>query len=118
MSEERFEEFEATEEEELEDDGLVTLTDEDGEEHTFEHLDTFELNGEMYVALAPLMECEEEACECGCECTDEALFLRVEEDENGEEALSVVEDEAELDMVFEEFKTRNAEAFEFEDDGE
>ena len=46
---------------------------------------------------------------------DAVLFFTFMTDEEGNETLSLVEDEAELDMVFEEFKNRMGEVFDFED---
>lgn len=92
----------------MEEENKVVLLDEEGAEHEFEHLDTFEYNGEAYVVLIPLAEdAEEEA--------DEVLIFRLVTDEEGQEALYAIEDEAELDMVFEEFKNRMRDEFDFED---
>ena len=46
---------------------------------------------------------------------DEVLFFTLQTDDEGNEALTFVEDEAELDMVFEEFKTRMGDVYDFED---
>ena len=92
-------------EEDLE-NGIVTLLDDEGNEHNFEHLDTFEFNGETYVVLLPAEEDEEES--------DEVLIFALGKDEDGKEVLLPIEDEAELDMAFEEFKTRMADEFDFE----
>ncbi|MBQ3225862.1 MAG: DUF1292 domain-containing protein [Clostridia bacterium] len=91
--------------EENEEVGIVTLLDEDGNEHPFEHIDSFEFNGEIYVCLVAADEGEE---------SDEVLIFTLETDEDGKEALMLVEDEAELDMAFEEFKKRMQEEFDFE----
>lgn len=87
------------------DSGFVTLLDDEGNEHAFEHLDSFEFNGEVYVCLVPASEDEE---------SDEVLIFTLSTDEEGKEALMLVEDEAELDMAFEEFKKRMQEEFDFE----
>ena len=92
-------------EDEEEDDGIVVLLDDEGNECSFEHLDTFELNGETYVVLLPAED--EEA--------DEVVIFRVGEYEDGEEALLPIEDPAELDMAYEEFKSRMSEEFDFDD---
>lgn len=88
-----------------EDDGVVMLLDEDGNEHAFEHLDSFEFNGDVYVCMAPADEGED---------SDEVLIFTLSTDEEGNEALLLVEDEAELDMAFEEFKKRMQDEFDFE----
>ncbi len=88
---------------------LVTMLDEDGNEHEFEHVDSFPLNGETYVVLIPTEE------EVAAGEADEVLFFTLQVDEEGNEVLTFVEDEGELDMAFEEFKKRMAEDFDFED---
>ena len=93
------------EEEEI---GIVTLLDGEGNPHEFEHLDTFELNGETYALFVPAPETEDEEIE-------EVIIFAVRADDNGEDAFFLVEDEAELDMVFEEFKRRAEEEFNFVD---
>ena len=88
---------------------LVTMLDEDGNEHQFEHVDSFPSHGETYVVLIPTEE------EVAAGEPDAVLFFTLTTDEEGNETLSLVEDEAELDMVFEEFKNRMGEVFDFED---
>lgn len=69
----------------------VVLTDEDGNEKEFEHIDTVEMNGETYMAFIPAdLKVEEEA---------EVVILKVVE-EDGEEILASVEDDEEADQVF------------------
>ncbi|MBE7048712.1 MAG: DUF1292 domain-containing protein [Ruminococcaceae bacterium] len=92
-----------------EESSLVTMMDEEGNEHTFEHVDSFPLNGETYVVLIPTEE-EVEQGEA-----DEVLIFTLHADEEGNEALLLVEDEAELDMAFEEFKIRMQDEFDFEE---
>ncbi|MCQ5131289.1 DUF1292 domain-containing protein [Butyricicoccus faecihominis] len=70
---------------------FVTLTDEDGNEVEFEHIDTVEYKGETYLAFIPAeLAVEEEA---------EVVILQVVE-ENGEEILATVEDDEVADAVF------------------
>ncbi len=94
---------------ETEEVSTVTLFDEDGNEHEFEHIDSFEFNGETYVVLVPTEE------EVAAGEADEVLIFTLHKDEEGNEALLLVEDEAELDMAFEEFKSRMQDAFDFEE---
>ncbi|MDR2524882.1 MAG: DUF1292 domain-containing protein [Oscillospiraceae bacterium] len=81
---------EALGEEVLEDYGadIVSVVDEDGNEHVFEELARVELDEGAFVALAPLVGEEEEEAEGD----DELILLRVEE-ENGEVYLSPIEEE-------------------------
>ncbi len=70
----------------------VVLTDEDGNEVEFQHIDTVEVDGQTYMAFIPAeLAVDEEA---------EVVILKVVE-ENGEEILATVEDEAEADKIFE-----------------
>lgn len=87
-----------------EENRFVTLLDEEGNPHEFEHIDSFEFNGEIYVCL---ISAEDEDA-------DEVLIFTLHTDDEGNEALALVEDEAELDMAFEEFKKRMQEEFDFE----
>lgn len=100
-----FEQVNGTEEEV----SLVTLMDEEGKEHEFEHIDSFPFNGETYVVLVPT-DAEIEAGEA-----DEVLIFTLQTDEEGNETLLLVEDEAELDMAYEEFKARMQDEFDFEE---
>lgn len=79
---------------------FVTLTDEEGNEVEFEHIDTVEYEGNTYLAFIPAeLKAEEEA---------EVVILQVVE-ENGEEILASVEDDAIADAVFD-IVIANAEA--------
>lgn len=84
-------------------DNIIVLTDEDGNDVEFEWLDTLEMNDNTYVVVVPA---EEEA--------DEVVILKMEKDED-EETFVGLDDENEINEVFEEFKTRNKEIFEFVD---
>lgn len=80
---------------------FVTVTDEEGREIELEHLDTLELDGVTYMAFFPAQfaDAEEEPAD------DEEyglIILKVIQ-ENGEELLSTVDDEAELQRVYEQF---------------
>ncbi len=99
------ERYEGTEEEA----SIVTLLDEDGNEHAFEHIDSFPFNGETYVVLIPTEE------EVAAGEADEVLIFTLQTDKEGNETLLFVEDEAELDMAFEEFKNRMSDEFDFEE---
>ena len=97
-------------EEEL--DNIVVLNDENGEEVSFEFLDVVELDGEEYVILLPIEEEDEE--EAG-----EVVILKIEDTENEEEESYVsVEDEEVLNKVFEIFKEKFKDEFNFVNDDE
>lgn len=87
----------------------VLLTDEEGNEVEFEHIDTVEVDGETYMAFIPAeLAVEEEA---------EVVILKVGE-EDGEEVLVSVEDDDEADRVFQIVMERVEEMYESEDDAD
>ncbi|MGI6779012.1 MAG: DUF1292 domain-containing protein [Acetivibrionales bacterium] len=90
-------------------DDIIVMIDEDGNEEEFEFLDSIEMEGSEYVVLLPYSEHEtgEEEDE------EEVVILRVEHDENGEDSYVNIEDEEELNTVFEEFKYRMEEEYDF-----
>lgn len=93
-------------------DNIVTLNDEEGNEIKFEFLDLIELDGEEYVVLLPLTEEGDEEEE------GEVVILQIEEndDEDSEEESYIsVEDEEILNKVFEIFKERFKDDFNFVD---
>ena len=93
-------------EEEL--DNIIVLNDENGEEVKFEFLDLVELDGEEYVVLLPVEENEEEE--------GEVVILKVEDTESEEEESYVsVDDEETLNKVFEIFKEKFKDDFDFVD---
>ena len=72
---------------------IISITDENGEEYELEVLSSVTYKGAEYLALTPADASED----------DEELeisILRSTEDENGEPVLEVVEDEAELEAVY------------------
>lgn len=78
---------------------FVTLTDENGEEFELEFLDTIEYDGKLYSAFFPTLEEEDED-------SDDfgIIILRYLPGENGEDdMLESVDDEAELDAVYQRF---------------
>ena len=92
-------------------DNIIVLNDENGEEVPFEFLDLIELDGEEYVVLLPVEEDEEDA--------GEVVILKVEDTESEEEESYVsVEDEEVLNKVFDMFKEKFKDEFNFIDDGE
>ena len=93
-------------------DNIVILNDEDGNEVRFEFLDLVELDNEEYVVLLPVDD--EESEEPG-----EVVILKVEDsdDDSDEETESYVsvEDEETLTKVFEMFKDKFKNEFDFVD---
>lgn len=96
-------------EEEL--DNIIVLNDENGEEVQFEFLDLIELDEEEYVILLPVEEEESE------EENGEVVILKVEDtDSEEEESYVSVDDEETLNKVFEIFKEKFKDEFNFVDE--
>lgn len=76
---------------------FINLYDEDGNELLFEHLDTLEMDGKIYVVLLEVPDDGQE--------NDEAVIFRLEQN-NGEDTLAVIEDDDELQAVFDAFTYR------------
>ena len=90
-------------------DNIIILNDENGEEVPFEFLDLIELDGEQYVILLPVEEDPEE--------NGEVVILKVEDtDSEEEESYVSVDDEEVLNKVFEMFKEKFKDEFNFLDD--
>lgn len=89
---------------------IVVLIDEDGEEEEFEFIDSIEMDGSEYVVLSPVGKEDDEFFDMD----DEVVLLKVETDKDGEESYVTIEDDDELDAVFEEFKTRMEDIFDFD----
>ncbi len=86
---------------------LVTLTDEEGNDVEFEVLDIIAYEGKAYVVFLPAEESEE---------ADEVVILQAEPNENPElETYASVEDPDALAAVFEIFKERFKDEFNFVD---
>ena len=97
--------------EEEEFDNVITLNDENGEEVQFEFLDLIELDGEEYVVLLPMDDAESDEDE------GELVILKVEDTENEEEESYVsVDDEETLNKVFDIFKDKFKDEFNFADE--
>ena len=87
-----------------EEEGILTLTDENGVQTQFEYMDCIEYEGKEYLILLPVEG--EEA---------EIVILEVEPvDEENENYLAVT-DEAVLDAVYAIFKEKFQDVLEFED---
>lgn len=87
-----------------EEDSLITLTDENGQETTFEYLDCIEYSGKEYLVLLP-------ADEDGTQ----IVILEVESVDEENENYLAVEDEATLDAVYAIFKDRYKDVLTFAD---
>ena len=79
---------------------FVTLTDDEGNDVELEYVDALEFNGTTYMAFFPVMEedSEEEENE-----EEYGLIILKSQMENGEEFLVTIEDEEEIDKVYDLF---------------
>lgn len=88
---------------------FITVTDEEGNELELEHLDTLEWNGGTYLSFFPTVQEGEEVPE-----EELGLIILKAITENGEEILSTLDSDEELEAVYEQFMA----SIEDEDDGE
>lgn len=85
---------------------LIDLFDQDGNKTVFEHLDTVLYKDNEYVICIPYDEEEEEV--------SEIVILKASEDEDGEPALEQITEAAVMSAVYDIFRDRNADKFDFE----
>lgn len=76
-----------------ENNNLITLVDEEGEEHRFNLLNVVELDGAKYAVMVPEGNVANENDE------EEAVIFRIETDDEGEEVLVDIEDDEEFARV-------------------
>lgn len=87
-----------------EQEGIITLTNENGEEVEYQLIDSITYENAEYVVLLPV---DEEDCE--------VVILAVEADDDEIENYVVVDDEEILEGVYAIFKERFADELDFED---
>ena len=71
-----------------EEDRIVILQDEDGNDVPFEHIKTLTHKGGAYI----LLEAQQDMEDC---LQGESIILKIEQDENGDDIYATIEDEAE-----------------------
>ena len=86
----------------------ITIIDDDGQESELEVLDTMDYNGETYMAFLPA-DMDENDPDYGM------IILRVVQDENGDDLYESIDDEDQLQDVYEHFMVL---LFDDEEDGE
>ena len=87
-----------------EEESILTLTDENGQDMEFEYLDCIEYQGKEYLVLMPV---DEES--------NEIVILEIEPVDEENENYLAVEDEAVLEAVYGIFKERYKDVLEFAD---
>ena len=90
---------------EEEEEGVLLLTDENGEETAFEYLDCIEYEGKEYLVLMPMADEDE----------GEVVILEVEPVDEEMENYLAVEDETILEAVYAIFKDHYKDLLTFED---
>ena len=85
---------------------LIDLFDQDGNKTVFEHLDTVLYKDNEYVICIPYDEEEEEV--------SEIVILKASEDEDGEPGLEQITEPSVMSAVYDIFRDRNADKFDFE----
>ena len=91
---------------------LITLTDEDGKEFSFEVIDDADYNDERYLAVVAYAEDSTEQLE-----EDANLIIMRVGEEDGEEYLDVVDDDEELYEVSDMFARRLEELYDIDLNG-
>ncbi|MBE6797487.1 MAG: DUF1292 domain-containing protein [Ruminococcaceae bacterium] len=89
---------------------IITLSDDDGNEFTFEVLDAIETDDARYLAMLPQYDDPQKMLDD----SGELVIVKVEE-ENGEEFFSEIEDDEEYEMIADAFIDRLQNAFEIEE---
>ena len=89
---------------------IVTLSDDEGKEYTFEVLDAIECDLGRYLALLPVFDDPQKLLDD----SGELVIVKVEE-ENGEEFFSEIEDDDEYDTIADAFVDRLADKFEIDE---
>jgi len=89
---------------------IVTLSDDDGKEYTFEILDAIESDMGRYLALLPVYEDPQDQLDD----SGELVVVKVEE-ENGEEYFVDIEDDDEYETVSEAFIDRLRDYYEIDE---
>lgn len=92
-----------------EQDNIIVLGDDEGNEASFEFLDLIDYQGGEYVVLLPVEKEDEEE-------DDEVIILRLEPtDDPEDEVFSTVDDSDTWMAIFEIFKEKFADVFDFRD---
>ena len=89
---------------------IITLSDDDGKEYTFEVLDAIETDTDRYLALLPVYDDPKKMLED----SGELVIVKVEE-ENGEEYYCEIEDDDEYETVADAFVDRLEDFFEIDE---
>ena len=89
---------------------LVTVVDDEGNQHQFEILDAIETDDGRYVALVPVYDNQSDLIN-----DDGELVILTVKEENGEDLLLPIEDDDEFEEIAEIFEERLADLYEVEE---
>lgn len=89
---------------------IVTVVDDEGNQHEFEVVDAIETDDGRYVALLPIYRDPTELLN-----DDGELVILTVKEENGEDLLLPIEDDAEFEEIAEIFEERLADLYEIEE---
>jgi uncharacterized protein YrzB (UPF0473 family) len=90
---------------------ILTLVDDEGNEHEFEVLDVIDNDDGCFYALLPVLSNPQDQVEA-----QGTYYIFESVEENGEQQLAEVEDEALLDRLAEQFESRFEELYGDEDE--
>ena len=88
---------------------IVTVVDDEGNQHEFEIVDAIETDDGRYVALLPIYHDPNELLN-----DDGELVILTVQEENGEDVLLPIEDDAEFEEIAAIFEERLAELYDIE----
>ena len=91
---------------------IVTLTDDDGKEYSFEILDAIETDDGRYLALLPYYTDPQKKLDD----SGELVIVKVGEDENGDEYFEDIQDDDEYETVADLFIDRLQEEFDIDEE--
>lgn len=91
---------------------FISVTDEDGNEFELEHVDTIEYHGQIYMAFFPADTGEEDTEE------ETGLIILKVVEADGEEQLSTLDSEEELEEVYDQFMEALFQEEEHQDESE
>ncbi len=93
-------------------ESIITLVEEDGKERDYAIDEIIEIDEAKYAVLIPV-ECFDEDEEDDCE---EAIIMKYEVDEKGDEYLSDIEDDEEYERVIEALEEFDEDDYDYDDD--
>ena len=90
---------------------IVTLSDDDGKEYTFEVLDAIETDTGRYLAMLPVYDDPQDQLND----SGELVIVKVGEEENGDEYYYEIEDDDEYERIANEFVSRLQDYYEIDE---